>query len=94
MLQLILNALILVTINRQLIRICRRLAVFPNESLHDAVHKVSLSRFLPSIAKDALNQLLAANGIAPKPKSYKAREVNSRMSSFCVESNGSFGTLA
>ncbi|KAF9979600.1 von Willebrand factor A domain-containing protein 8 [Mortierella antarctica] len=60
---------------RQLIRICRRLAVFPNESLHDAVHKVSLSRFLPSIAKDALNQLLSANGIAPKPKPYKAREL-------------------
>ncbi|KAG0215924.1 von Willebrand factor A domain-containing protein 8 [Mortierella sp. GBA30] len=61
---------------RQLIRICRRLAVFPNESLHDAVHKVSLSRFLPSIAKDALNQLLAANGIEPKSKPYKASELH------------------
>ncbi|KAG0097282.1 von Willebrand factor A domain-containing protein 8 [Podila epicladia] len=60
---------------RQLIRICRRLAVFPDESLHDAVHKVSLSRFLPSIAKEALNQLLASNGILPKPKSYKANEL-------------------
>ncbi|KAG0353898.1 von Willebrand factor A domain-containing protein 8, partial [Gamsiella multidivaricata] len=60
---------------RQLIRICRRLAVFPNESLHEAVHKVSLSRFLPSIAKDALNQLLATNGITPKPKPYKANEL-------------------
>jgi len=64
-----------------LIRICRRLAVFPDESLHEAVHKVSLSRFLPSIAKDALNQLLAHNGISPKPKSYKANEVwHSRLS--------------
>ncbi|KAG0045398.1 von Willebrand factor A domain-containing protein 8 [Gryganskiella cystojenkinii] len=60
---------------RQLIRICRRLAVFPDESLHEAVHKVSLSRFLPSIAKDALNQILAANGIVVKPKSYKANEL-------------------
>ncbi|KAI1297032.1 von Willebrand factor A domain-containing protein 8 [Mortierella claussenii] len=60
---------------RQLIRICRRLAVFPDESLHDAVHKVSLSRFLPSIAKDALNQLLSANGIAPQAKPYKANEL-------------------
>ncbi|KAG0209285.1 von Willebrand factor A domain-containing protein 8 [Mortierella sp. NVP41] len=60
---------------RQMIRICRRLAVFPDESLHEAVHKVSLSRFLPSIAKDALNQLLASNGISPKPKSYKANEL-------------------
>ncbi|KAG0082211.1 von Willebrand factor A domain-containing protein 8, partial [Linnemannia elongata] len=61
---------------RQLIRICRRLAVFPDESLHEAVHKVSLSRFLPSIAKDALNQLLAHNGISPKAKSYKANELS------------------
>ncbi|KAF9432703.1 von Willebrand factor A domain-containing protein 8, partial [Entomortierella beljakovae] len=60
---------------RQLIRICRRLAVFPDESLHDAVHKVSLSRFLPSIAKDALNQLLASNDIKPIPKPYKANEL-------------------
>ncbi|KAG0296119.1 von Willebrand factor A domain-containing protein 8 [Linnemannia gamsii] len=60
---------------RQLIRICRRLAVFPDESLHEAVHKVSLSRFLPSIAKDALNQLLAHNGISLKAKSYKANEL-------------------
>jgi hypothetical protein len=51
------------------------MAVFPDESLHEAVHKVSLSRFLPSIAKDALNQLLAHNGISPKPKFYKANEV-------------------
>ncbi|KAF9204985.1 von Willebrand factor A domain-containing protein 8 [Haplosporangium sp. Z 27] len=60
---------------RQLIRICRRLAVFPNESIHEAVHKVSLSRFLPTIAKDALNQLLATNGIVPIPKTYKANEL-------------------
>ncbi|KAF9184077.1 von Willebrand factor A domain-containing protein 8 [Haplosporangium sp. Z 767] len=60
---------------RQLIRICRRLAVFPDESLYEAVHKVSLSRFLPSIAKDALNQLLAVDGITPKPKPYKTNEL-------------------
>ncbi|CAJ0760628.1 2341_t:CDS:10 [Entrophospora sp. SA101] len=47
---------------RQLIRICRRLAVFPDESLHQAIHKVSLSKFLPSLAKDALEELLVKNG--------------------------------
>lgn len=67
--------LLFIAIISQLIRICRRLAVFPDESLHDAVHKVSLSRFLPSIAREALNQLLASNGILPQPKSYKANEL-------------------
>ncbi|KAF9969381.1 von Willebrand factor A domain-containing protein 8, partial [Actinomortierella ambigua] len=60
---------------RQLIRICRRLAVFPDECLFDAVHKVSLSRFLPSIAKQALNALLKTKGIHPKPKTYKTSEL-------------------
>ncbi|KAG0268044.1 von Willebrand factor A domain-containing protein 8 [Actinomortierella ambigua] len=60
---------------RQLIRICRRLAVFPDECLYDAIHKVSLSRFLPSIAKQALNALLKTKGIHPKPKTYKTSEL-------------------
>ncbi|KAG0224963.1 von Willebrand factor A domain-containing protein 8 [Actinomortierella wolfii] len=60
---------------RQLIRICRRLAVFPDECLYDAIHKVSLSRFLPSIAKEALNSLLRQKGIHPKPKPYKTSEL-------------------
>jgi MoxR-like ATPase len=50
---------------RQLIRICRRLAYFENESLYVAVHKAALSRFMPSTARDALHALLLANGIYP-----------------------------
>ncbi|CAG8614734.1 10142_t:CDS:10 [Funneliformis caledonium] len=53
---------------RQLIRICRRLALFPNDSLYEAIHRVSLSRFLPSLAKTALEELMASNGILPPMK--------------------------
>ncbi|CAI2169627.1 3146_t:CDS:10 [Funneliformis geosporum] len=53
---------------RQLIRICRRLALFPNDSLYDAIHRVSLSRFLPSLAKMALEELMTSNGILPPMK--------------------------
>ncbi|CAO3686219.1 unnamed protein product [Umbelopsis ramanniana] len=49
---------------RQLIRICRRIAYFPDDCLHTSVHKVSLSRFMPNIARMALDELLKANGIA------------------------------
>ncbi|CAG8551920.1 10698_t:CDS:10 [Diversispora eburnea] len=48
---------------RQLIRICRRLTLFPRESLYETIHKVSLSRFLPSLAKEALEELMINNGI-------------------------------
>src|SRR5581483_10826482 len=50
---------------RQLIRICRRLTLFPSDSLYNAIHRVSLSRFLPSLAKMALEELMANNGILP-----------------------------
>nr|CAG8451889.1 3329_t:CDS:10 [Entrophospora candida] len=60
---------------RQLIRICRRLAVFPDESLHQAIHKVSLSKFLPSLAKDALEELLVKNGILSSEKSYNNEQL-------------------
>ncbi|CAG8696363.1 9366_t:CDS:2, partial [Acaulospora colombiana] len=50
---------------RQLIRICRRLTLFPDESLYQAIHKVSLSRFLPSLVRSALEELMIKNGILP-----------------------------
>ncbi|KAI9366882.1 AAA domain-containing protein, partial [Zopfochytrium polystomum] len=46
---------------RQLIRIARRLALYPNDSLHDAIFKAALGRFLPSLAKRMLESLLAQN---------------------------------
>lgn len=50
---------------RQLIRICRRLAYFENESLYVAINKAALSRFMPVVAREALHALLIANGIYP-----------------------------
>ncbi|CAG8455940.1 70_t:CDS:10, partial [Scutellospora calospora] len=50
---------------RQLIRICRRLTLFPNESLYLAIQKTTLSRFLPSLVRMALEELLINNEILP-----------------------------
>ncbi|KAF7726766.1 von Willebrand factor A domain-containing protein 8 [Apophysomyces ossiformis] len=52
---------------RQLIRICRRIAYFQDddESLYIAVHKAALSRFMPTMAREALHELLVKNGIYP-----------------------------
>ncbi|XP_064165757.1 von Willebrand factor A domain-containing protein 8 [Anguilla rostrata] len=44
---------------RQLLRICRRLSQYPEESVSHAVHKACLSRFLPSLARAALQKNLA-----------------------------------
>ncbi|XP_074649479.1 von Willebrand factor A domain-containing protein 8-like isoform X2 [Tubulanus polymorphus] len=48
---------------RQLIRITRRLATNPTESLYEAVHKACLYRFLPHLARDTLDQMLEKSGI-------------------------------
>ncbi|XP_027961592.1 von Willebrand factor A domain-containing protein 8 isoform X3 [Eumetopias jubatus] len=44
---------------RQLLRISRRLSQYPDENLHSAVMKTCLSRFLPSLARSALEKNLA-----------------------------------
>ncbi|XP_032888798.1 von Willebrand factor A domain-containing protein 8 [Amblyraja radiata] len=48
---------------RQLLRICNRLAHYPDESLFHAVNKACLSRFLPSLARSALQKNLKDSGI-------------------------------
>ncbi|KAM8786530.1 von Willebrand factor A domain-containing protein 8 [Rhynchonycteris naso] len=48
---------------RQLLRISRRLSHYPNENLHSAVTKACLSRFLPSLARSALEKNLADTSI-------------------------------
>ncbi|KAM9319394.1 von Willebrand factor A domain-containing protein 8 [Gastrophryne carolinensis] len=48
---------------RQLLRICRRLSQYPDESLHHAVNKACLSRFLPNLARSALQKNLLDSGI-------------------------------
>uniref|UniRef100_A0A8C4IV27 von Willebrand factor A domain-containing protein 8 n=1 Tax=Dicentrarchus labrax TaxID=13489 RepID=A0A8C4IV27_DICLA len=44
---------------RQLLRICRRLSQYPEESIAHAVKKACLSRFLPSLARASLEKSLA-----------------------------------
>ncbi|KAI4872445.1 hypothetical protein NFI96_033688, partial [Prochilodus magdalenae] len=44
---------------RQLLRICRRLSQYPEESIAHAVNKACLSRFLPSLARSSLQKNLA-----------------------------------
>ncbi|XP_075419136.1 von Willebrand factor A domain-containing protein 8 [Tenrec ecaudatus] len=69
---------------RQLLRISRRLSLYPSESLHSAVQKACLSRFLPSLARSALERNMAdaaigsltANNLEPELKDYKC-EVSS-----------------
>ncbi|XP_075708404.1 von Willebrand factor A domain-containing protein 8 isoform X2 [Rhinoderma darwinii] len=48
---------------RQLLRICRRLSQYPDESLHHAVNKACLTRFLPSLARSSLQKALMDSGI-------------------------------
>ncbi|KAM8976160.1 von Willebrand factor A domain-containing protein 8 [Pelodytes ibericus] len=48
---------------RQLLRICRRLSQYPEESLFHAINKACLSRFLPSLARSALQKNLQDSGI-------------------------------
>uniref|UniRef100_A0A665V7J8 von Willebrand factor A domain-containing protein 8 n=1 Tax=Echeneis naucrates TaxID=173247 RepID=A0A665V7J8_ECHNA len=54
---------------RQLLRICRRLSLYPEESVAHAVNKACLSRFLPSLARACLEKSLSNCSIqeAPEP---------------------------
>ena len=52
---------------RQLLRVARRLAAYPGESLYDTIHKACLARFLPRLARNALEEELEALGLE-KPK--------------------------
>uniref|UniRef100_A0A8B9Q0P6 von Willebrand factor A domain-containing protein 8 n=1 Tax=Apteryx owenii TaxID=8824 RepID=A0A8B9Q0P6_APTOW len=52
---------------RQLLRICRRLSHHPDESLYHAVNKACLSRFLPNLARSALQKNLLDSGIETSP---------------------------
>ncbi|XP_038166654.1 von Willebrand factor A domain-containing protein 8 isoform X3 [Arvicola amphibius] len=69
---------------RQLLRIARRLSQYPNENLHDAITKACLSRFLPSLARSALEKNLAdaaidispGDSLEPELESYKCEIVS------------------
>ncbi|XP_061081457.1 von Willebrand factor A domain-containing protein 8 [Conger conger] len=57
---------------RQLLRICRRLSEYPEERVSHAVHKACLSRFLPSLARSALQKNLSScsiqDPVEPEPQ--------------------------
>ncbi|XP_068022589.1 von Willebrand factor A domain-containing protein 8 [Melanerpes formicivorus] len=59
---------------RQLLRICRRLSQHPDESLYYAVNKACLSRFLPNLAKSALQKHLQDSGIETSADDTKKQE--------------------
>ena len=48
---------------RQLLRIARRLSVFPKDSIYSCILKVSLYRFLPVMAKEALLSYVSKHNI-------------------------------
>ncbi|XP_076602199.1 von Willebrand factor A domain-containing protein 8 isoform X1 [Chaetodon auriga] len=52
---------------RQLLRICRRLSQYPEESIARSVNKACLSRFLPSLARAYLEKTLANCSIEDTP---------------------------
>ncbi|MEQ2238463.1 hypothetical protein ILYODFUR_033335, partial [Ilyodon furcidens] len=52
---------------RQLLRICRRLSQYPEESIAHAVNKACLSRFLPSLARASLEKSLTNSSIQDAP---------------------------
>ncbi|XP_058526672.1 von Willebrand factor A domain-containing protein 8 [Ochotona princeps] len=64
---------------RQLLRMARRLSQYPNENLHGAVTKACLSRFLPNLARSALEKNLAdaaievnaVDNLEPELENYK-----------------------
>ncbi|KAM4558944.1 von Willebrand factor A domain-containing protein 8 [Odontesthes bonariensis] len=52
---------------RQLLRICRRLSQYPEESIAHVVNKACLSRFLPSLARASLEKSLSNCSIQDTP---------------------------
>ncbi|CAL8266675.1 unnamed protein product [Lota lota] len=53
---------------RQLLRVCRRLSQYPEESIEHAVNKACLSRFLPSLARASLQKSLSDCSIQKTPE--------------------------
>lgn len=69
---------------RQLIRICRRLSYFDNESLYKAIHKAALSRFMPAVAREALHNIMVANGIHPPKDDIHSLDVSFFFKKKCI----------
>ncbi|KAJ3272681.1 von Willebrand factor A domain-containing protein 8 [Terramyces sp. JEL0728] len=52
---------------RQMIRICRRLSHYPQDSIFNVILKTMLFKFLPSLVKQAMVDLLKQHGIIEAP---------------------------
>ena len=63
---------------RQLLRICRRLAAYEDESLHVALEKSFLFPFLPQVAKGTLLSMLHQAGISPPPPQHYTSSAGQR----------------
>ncbi|XP_071540350.1 von Willebrand factor A domain-containing protein 8 isoform X4 [Panulirus ornatus] len=59
---------------RQIIRIAKRLIAYPASNLHAAVYKACLARFLPPLAKQALDATLENEGIT-KPDNFEKKNL-------------------
>ncbi|XP_038049927.1 von Willebrand factor A domain-containing protein 8-like [Patiria miniata] len=70
---------------RNLLRIARRLSSYPEEGLHEAINKACLSRFLPALARQALDKALKDNGIEPQ---LAAEDVDIERALSCEVKNG------
>ncbi|XP_065352663.1 von Willebrand factor A domain-containing protein 8 isoform X2 [Cloeon dipterum] len=57
---------------RQLLRVARRMKEFPQENVYDAMQRACLARFLPSMARQALDSALAEVGVVPAGESEAA----------------------
>ncbi|KAG7255149.1 hypothetical protein CRUP_037221, partial [Coryphaenoides rupestris] len=55
-------------LDAQLLRVCRRLSHYPEESLQHAVSKACLSRFLPSLARASLQKNLSDCSVSKAPE--------------------------
>ena len=64
---------------RQMLRIARRLARFPDNNMHDTVHKACLGRFLPRMARTSLDETLERLSIA-KPSSSEVESLENALS--------------
>ncbi|KAF4526552.1 hypothetical protein B566_EDAN009123 [Ephemera danica] len=52
---------------RQLLRIARRMAAFPEDNVYDTIQRACLARFLPTMARQALDSALLSSDVTPIP---------------------------
>ena len=80
---------------RQLIRICKRLQTFPNESAYHAIQKACLTRFLPSLPRETLEKEMKNNGLGDsiETKSNLASAVDERANEMVCKIENGFLTI-